>query len=89
MTKQVAIAPEEQAFYKELAKRTLYREGMEDWYLWAEALSQVGGFALKQEQLLETAAGNIKSLVLVDKLVEEPLSETLFQLPQGFAMQDE
>jgi hypothetical protein len=89
VTKQVVIAAEEQAFYTELAKRTLYREGMEDWYLWSEALSRVGGFALKQEQLLETAAGNIKSVVLVDKLVEEPISENLFQLPNGFAMQDE
>jgi hypothetical protein len=89
VTKQVVIAPEEQAFYKELARRTLHREGMEDWYLWAEALAQVGGFALKQEQLLESAAGNIKSVVLVEKLVEEPISENLFQLPHGFAMQDE
>jgi hypothetical protein len=89
VTNQVVIAPEDQAFYRELAKRTMHREGMEDWYLWAEALSQVGGFALKQEQLLESAAGNIKSVILVEKLVQEPIAENLFQLPHGFVPQDE
>ncbi len=89
VTNQLAISPEDQAFYKELARRTVHREGMEDWYLWAEVLSQVGGFAMKQEQLLESAAGNIKSVIVVDKLVEEPISDHLFQLPRGFVAQDE
>jgi hypothetical protein len=89
VTTQIAITPEDQAFFRELAKRTIHREGMEDWYLWAEVLSQVGGFAMKQEQLLETAAGNIKSIILVEKLTEEPIAENLFQLPQNYVAQDE
>jgi hypothetical protein len=89
VTNQIALTPEDQAFYRELAKRTLHREGMEDLYLWSEVLSQIGGFAMKQENLLESAAGTVKSVILVDKLVEEPLSDGLFQLPRGLSLQDE
>jgi hypothetical protein len=89
VTTQLAITPEDQAFFRELAKRTMHREGMEDWYLWAEVLSQVGGFAMKQEQLLESAAGNIKSIIVIDKIAEEAIDEGLFQLPKGYTAQDE
>lgn len=89
VTYQLPISPDDQAFFRELAKRTMHREGMEDWYLWAEVLSQVGGFALKQEQLLESAAGNIKSIIAIDKMVEGPLDAALFQLPKGYSSQDE
>jgi hypothetical protein len=89
VTNQLAITPEDQAFFRELAKRTMHREGMEDWYLWAEVLSQVGGFAVKQEQLLESAAGNLKSIIVIDKIAEEAIDEALFQLPKGYTVQDE
>ena len=89
VTHDLIMTPEDQGFFRELAKRTLHREGMEDWYLWAEVLSQVGGFAMKQEQLLESAAGNLKSIIVVDKIAEETIDESLFQLPKGYSPQDE
>jgi hypothetical protein len=89
VTNQVATSPEDSLFYKELARRTLHREGMEDWYLLSEVLSQIGGFAMKQENLLESAAGTVKTVILVEKLVEGPLSDSLFQLPRGMNPQDE
>jgi hypothetical protein len=89
ITNQVVISPDDHVFYKELARRTLHREGMEDWYLLAEVLSQIGGFAMKQENLLESAAGTVKTVILVEKLVEEPVSDALFQLPHGMVVQDE
>jgi hypothetical protein len=89
VTSEVTISPEEHGFFRELAKRTLHREGMEDWYLWAEVLAQLGGFAIKQEQLLESAAGNLKSIIVVDKIAEEAIDEGLFQVPKGYSPQDE
>jgi hypothetical protein len=88
VTNEIVVAPEEQAFYRELARRTVRREGMEDWYLWAEVLSQVGGFAIKQENLLESAAGTVKTVIVVENLEQRALPETIFQLPSGFSQLD-
>lgn len=89
VTDQLPIGPEEYAFYTELAKRTLHREGMEDWYLWAEVLSRTGGFAMKQENALQSAAGTIKTIVVVENIVEKSVPETFFRLPAGLHVEDE
>jgi hypothetical protein len=89
ITNQLSLLPEDQAFYRELAKRTIHREGLEDWYIWAEVLSQVGGFAMKQEYLLESAAGTVRTLVLVEDLIETNVPDSVFQLPAGMSATDE
>lgn len=89
VTTQLTMAPEDLAFYRELAKRTMHREGLEDWYVWAETLSQTGGFAIKKQNVLESAAGSVKTEVLVENLVQKNLAEEIFQLPAGLSMQDE
>ena len=84
VTDQLPIGPEEYAFYTELAKRTLHREGMEDWYLWAEVLSRTGGFAMKQENALQSAAGTIKTIVVVENIVEKSVPGIRFPVTSGF-----
>ena len=45
---------------------------MEDWYLWAEVLTRTGGFAMKQENALQSAAGTIKTIIVVGVWLRNP-----------------